>query len=196
MTTTRPPRFPPLVLEELTGLQRQVAEEFVKFSARKAISGPAMMLLRSPEVAGSFIKLSDYLRSGTKVPLKLAELAVLIHARLWTDQYEWSVHAIRAREAGLPDAVIADLQVGRSPKGLKHDEQAVYDYCVELSKTKAVSDETFARIRDVLNEAEVVDLTIMLGMYGIVSYLLSVGEAGTVPGQTPPLAPMANPFGG
>jgi 4-carboxymuconolactone decarboxylase len=194
MSTSKPPRFSPLNLEELQGLQREVAEKFVRFSARKSISGPATMMLRSPELTAPILELSDYIRSGTKLPLKLAELAIIIHARLWSDQYEWSIHHIRAREAGLSAAAIEDIRNGRRPAGLTPDEQAVFDYGVELARSRKVSDATFARARDAIGEAQLVDLTVMMGWYCAVSYLLAVSEIGADGDDATRLPPVANPF--
>ena len=50
---------------------------------------------------------------------------VLVHARIWDDQYEWMLHARRGADLGLATSTISALQEGRVPKGLSDEEQAV-----------------------------------------------------------------------
>uniref|UniRef100_UPI003F884D61 hypothetical protein n=1 Tax=Methylobacterium sp. NMS12 TaxID=3079766 RepID=UPI003F884D61 len=83
----------------------------------------------------------------------------------------------------------ADLKANRRPAAMKPDEAAVYDFCMELSTQRAVSDQTFARAKDVLGEQGVVDLTALTGTYVTVAMLLSMAEEGVPPGKEPPFKP-------
>jgi 4-carboxymuconolactone decarboxylase len=121
-------------------------------------------------------------------------MAILIQARLWTAQYEWWAHHPLALKAGLPEQVAADLKEGKRPASMADGEAIVFDYSIELCKTKKVSDPTFRRAMTVLGEQQVVDLTVLIGSYVTVSMVLNAGEV-EIPGNaTPPLAPMSDPF--
>jgi 4-carboxymuconolactone decarboxylase len=187
------PRFPQLRLEGLADAQRRVAEEILKVSSG-GLGGPYNMLLRSPDMADRVLKLADYLRFRTSVPRRLNELAILIQARLWTAQYEWWAHYPLALKAGLSEAVAADLREGRRPAAMQEDEAAVYDFCVELCRHRAVSDATFARTKKLLGEQQVVDLVALTGFYAMVSMVLNVAEAAIPDHGAPPLAPVENPL--
>lgn len=56
------------------------------------------------------------------------------------------------------------------------DEEAVYNFCDELLKTKQVSDATFLAARNRLGEQQIVDLILIgvMGYYQPVSMLLNV----------------------
>ncbi|HZB91429.1 MAG TPA: carboxymuconolactone decarboxylase family protein [Stellaceae bacterium] len=189
----KPPRFPQLAREALGPEQQRVAEEILKVSSG-GLGGPYNVLLRSPVLADRILKLADYLRFNTSVPRRLNEMAILIQARLWTAQYEWWAHHPLALKAGLAPAIAEDLKAGKRPAAMQPDEAAVYDFCVELSKRRQVSDATFARARDLLGEQPLVDLVALTGFYAQVSMILNVAEAPIPGGGAPPLAPLADPL--
>jgi 4-carboxymuconolactone decarboxylase len=62
-------------------------------------------MLRSPVMGRRMFAMLDYLRFDTSVSVKLNEFAILIQARLWTSQLEWSAHYPIALKAGLPQTV-------------------------------------------------------------------------------------------
>jgi len=57
------------------------------------------------------------------------------------------------------------------------DEALVYDFCMELSTTHRVSDDTFAAISAALSEQALADLTVITGTYVTISMILNVAEA-------------------
>ena len=100
-------RFPLLKWEQLNDQQRPFADEILKVSSI-GIAGPFNMMLGSPVMGQRMFAMLDYLRFNTSVPLKLNEFAILIQARLWTSQLEWTAHYQVALKAGLPQAVADD----------------------------------------------------------------------------------------
>lgn len=184
------PRFPQLTLDSLDPAVRPLAEEIVRIS-RSGLGGPYNALLRSPVLAERAKRLLDYLRFDSSVPLRLNEFAILIQARLWTSQLQWRAHHPLALRHGLPESVAADLREGRRPRGMRPDEEAVYDFCVELALRHEVGDTAFERIRHHLSEQQVVDLVAVFGTYVTVAMLLSVSEARVPDGEPLPLPPLA-----
>ena len=185
----KPKRFPQLTLEQLNDQQRPLGEEILKISS-VGLGGPYNPMLRSPVMADRLFRLLDYLRFKTSVPRRLNELAILIQARLLTSQVEWYAHYPLAIKAGLSEAVASDLKLGKRPAEMKPDEAAVYDFCMELSTTHAVSDATFKRTRELVGEQQLVDLVVLSGTYVTVAMLLAAAEEGVPAGKTPPLAPL------
>jgi 4-carboxymuconolactone decarboxylase len=108
---------PLLKLEQLNDQQRPLADEILKV-ASIGISGPFNLLLRSPVMGQRMFAMLNYLRFNSSVPGKLNEFAILIQARLWTSQVEWTAHYPIALKAGLPQAVADDLKVGKRPASM------------------------------------------------------------------------------
>ncbi len=176
-------RFPWIADSEMTEAQRALAARLGAVSGG-GTSGPQGFLLRSPEMAGRLHELIHCLLGKSPLPRRLAELAILIQAKLWDQGYEWWAHHHLGLRHGLDPAALDDIKAGRQPATLKPDEAAVHAYCMELSIDRRVSDATFARCRDLLGEQALADLTVISGVYVTISMILNVAEAG-VPKDDP-----------
>ena len=175
---TKPERFPWIPEAEMTPAQRALAAT-LGVASRGAINGPQSFLIRSPGMAGHLHELIHYLLAESTLPRRLAELAILIQAKLWNQDYEWWAHNHLVLRHGVAESVPEDLKAGRRPTEMKPDEAAVYDFCMELSTTHLVSDETFALTRSLLGEQALADLTAISGVYVTISMILNVAEATT-----------------
>ena len=182
-------RFPIMKIEQLNDQQKPFADEILKVSSI-GITGPYNMMLRSPVMGQRMFSMLDYLRFNTSVPRKLNEFAILIQGRLWTSQVEWSAHYPLALKAGLPQSVADDLKVGKRPASMAPDEEAVYDFCMELSTKHFVSDASFKKIRAVFSDQQIVDLIGVTGTYITAAMLSNTAEDPTPGGKTPPLEPL------
>ena len=96
-------RMPPLPLETMDPAQRAAAEELIA-GPRKAVRGPFIPLMRSPELLTRIQKVGEVLRFHSVLPARLTELATLVVARTWTQQFEWTVHVPLALQAGVAPA--------------------------------------------------------------------------------------------
>lgn len=206
MSDTKPPRFKQLAFDELNDAQKKAAEAILA-GAKKAdgpggrymaqsgqFPGPYNFLLRSPELAMRWRGMAEYIRFDTTVPLRLNELAILVQARWWTAQFEWWAHEPLAVRAGLDQSIADDLKVGKRPTAMKADEEAVYDFCIEMMENRRVSDATLAKLKAQLTEQQIVDLVAVTGFYATVSMILNTVEAGLPDGSEPPLKPLSAPL--
>src|SRR5207237_5561956 len=141
---------------------------------RRGMGGTFNVLLRSPEMGDMAQKLGAQVRFHSSLSPKLNKMAIIITGRYWTAQYEWTAHKRAALQAGLNPAIVDAIQNGRRPSGMEKDEEAVYNFCTELLKTKQVGDATFAAAKASVGEKGVVDLIGVMGWYQTVSMLLNV----------------------
>src|ERR1700680_1183752 len=173
--TSKEPRFPQLTMDQLSDAQKPLGEQIMKISS-VGIGGAYNPLMRSPVLGQRLFDLFHYLRWETSVPTKLNEFAILIIGRQWRSQVEWYAHAPLAAKAGLSPDVIAELKAGKRPSSMAEDEAVVYDFVTELTTTKKVSDETFARAKKVFGDQQIVGLTAVAGNYVMVAMLLAMAE--------------------
>src|ERR1700721_2850950 len=155
--TSQEPRFPQLTMDQLSDAQKPLGEQVMKISS-VGLGGPYNPIMRSPVLGQRLFDLFHYLRWETSVPTKLNEFAILIIGRQWRSQVEWFAHAPLAAKAGLSPEIIADLKADRRPSNMVEDEALVYDLVTELTTTKKLSDETFARAKKVFNDQKIVAL--------------------------------------
>lgn len=168
-------RLPTIPPAQYTGEQKQAAAEFE--AARKVpVFGPFEPLMYSPQVMSQARAMGDYLRYKSAIGNTLSELAILLTAREWTQDYEWSVHYPIALKAGIRQEVADAIAAGRRPIAMSRDEQIVFDYTSELLKNKEVSDATFERAKLRFGSRGVVDMTGIVGYYTFLAMQLNAAQ--------------------
>lgn len=168
-------RFPPPAWADMTPEQQAMIAHTLA-GPRDSLGGPFNVLLRSPEMGDLAQEFGASMRFLTSIPAKLRELAIIVTARHWTAQFEWTAHSGAARNAGLSEEIIQAIAEGRRPTGMAPDEEIVYNFATELLETKRVSDATFASTKELLGERGVVDVTALMGYYQLVSMMLNLDE--------------------
>lgn len=191
--THKDERFPPLDPKHLEGAQKALADRILSFSLN-ALGGPFNVMLRSPEPAGHILALGDYLRHRSAIEDRLVELAVLVHARCYSDNYEWALHYPRALKSGIDPAIAEDIRRGNIPIFKKSDERIIFQFCIDICRRRPTSDEAFRAAKDLLGELGVTDLILMLGQYAMLSVIISAAEVRPPNNGTPLLEPRQTPF--
>ena len=182
------PRFPPLPREAMTPLQREVYQRRM-VGPWADLRGPFNALMRSPLTTDKALELGNHIRHGNSLSDRLVELAILVTGRHWTAQYEWWAHYKRAKEAGLPMHIADAIAENRRPERMQPDEEAIYEFSLELHRTRQVSDATWAKAKALFSEEQVIDLVATCGFYVLISMVLNVARAGIPGGEAPPLNP-------
>src|SRR5579863_3687186 len=182
-------RFKPLTYDQLTPEQKAMVEHLFA-GERGGMNGPFNVTLRDPEMGDLAQKLGAQLRFHSSLPNRLNEFAILMTARFWNAQYEWSAHKKNALTAGLSPAIIDAIAVGKRPASMQPDEEAVYNFAQDLLKTKQVSDANFKAMVDKFGERGAVDLTGVMGYYCFVSMMLDIDRYPLPAGDKPELAPL------
>lgn len=166
------PRIPLPGRDELDAAQIVVFDEVVS-GKRGTLVGPLRAAIHNPELADRWQKLGEQLRYNTVLPPKLSELSILLTARRWNAEIEWTIHAGAARKAGITEDVISAIRDGRVPELEDPAMQEVYDYTCSLQSTGQVTDAQHAAIRERWGVVGVVELTAVIGYYTMVSFTLN-----------------------
>jgi len=157
-------RLPEIPVDQYTAEQKKAAQEF-EAARKKAPWGPFAMLIYSPELMNNARAMGDYLRYNSAFDSALSEFAILITAREWSQDYEWSVHYPIAIKAGLKSEIAQALKEGRRPEGMSEEQTIVYDFTIELQRYKQVSDVTFAKTEKRFGKKGAIDLAGIAGYY-------------------------------
>lgn len=142
------------------------------------VHGPFDVMLHAPDLMMRAAKLGSHVRLNNALPKRLSEFAILITARHWRQDFEWSHHRPHALEAGLDEALIEDLALGLRPRAMDDDAALVYSFCSELLVNRSVSDPTFAAAEARFSAEGVVDLTGVCGYYSLLAMMLNVARIG------------------
>ena len=137
------------------------------------IGGPFDIWLRVPEMGRRTVGLGGFYRFRTGVDRRYIELAILVTGAHWQAQFEWYAHEPMARDAGLPDAVIAGIKAGDTPQADDPGDHAAWTLIHELINTHQVSDATFTLAKAQFGEEGVAELIGVSGFYVGVSMTLN-----------------------
>jgi len=184
-------RFPGLVYDEMTPLQKALADRAM---AGSGTTGTFNINVRDAELADLLWPVGQRVRFHMTIPEKLKELSILIAGRYWTAQFEWLAHRNAGVRAGLSEATVRAIAEGKRPTSMPPDEEAVYNFCTEFFKTKQVSDATFQAIKDKIGERGIVEVIGAAGQYQMVSLFMNVDRYPLELTQKPELAPLAKPL--
>lgn len=179
-------RMPPIPADKLTDAQRKAAETFAE-GRGYAVRGPFVPLIRSPEVMLRAKAMGDYLRFKSTLPPRLSEMVILIAAREWTQQYEWTAHHALALKGGLKPEIADAIADGRRPAGMAEDEEAAYDLSVEILRLKRVSDATYRKAVAKFGEQGVIDILGINGYYSFLAIVMNATRTGLPEGVPEPL---------
>ena len=167
--------MPTIAPAQYTEEQKQAAADF-ELARKVPVFGPFELLMYSPQVMSQARAMGDYLRYKSAIGNTLSELVILLTAREWRQDYEWSVHYPIALKAGIRKEVADDIAVGRRPIAMSPDEETVFDFTSELLRNKQVSDATFERAKSRLGMKGVVDMTGLVGYYTLLAMQLNVAQ--------------------
>ncbi|CAK7219538.1 hypothetical protein SCUCBS95973_003849 [Sporothrix curviconia] len=155
-----------------------------------------LALLHTPPVADGWNSFLGAIRTQThSITADLRELAVSRVAAVNRAWYEWGHHAPLAQAAGVSDAGLA-VVLQETPFSLNDTaavdagsltalQWAVLVYADEMTRNVEVADATFAHLRTLFNERQVVELTGVIACYNCVSRFLVALDVGEKNGTGP-----------
>ena len=182
-------RMPPLAAEKMTEAQKKTAADFTAVR-NTAPTGPFAVLLRVPELMDLSFKWRQHVQARSALDQRLTELAILITARHWTQQYEWNAHEPAALKAGVKPDIIAAVAQGRRPDRMADDETILYDLLTELQHNHGVSDATYTRALAKFGEPGIVEATSLAGYYSMLAMVMNTARTPLPSGAKLPLTPL------
>jgi 4-carboxymuconolactone decarboxylase len=180
-------RLPPLHPGSFTPDQKRTALEISNSFGGK-VDGPFSVWIRVPEIAEKACRLITQIRTDGKLERRLFELLVLITARHYKAQFEWSAHESSALREGVSKEVVEAIRTDRVPTFSRRDEQVVYDVVVEINRSGTLSRETFDLALTHFSQELLIELVTAAGSYTMVAILLNAFDAPVPRGRKPRLS--------
>jgi len=132
------------------------------------------VLAHSPRAARSLNTLARFIRDGSRLDPRLREMAILQVGYLTRSAWEYSHHVRIGREVGLSDdeiRAVADDTAGRATR-LDPFIKTVLRAAREMTEDLTISGETFAALRQGLDNERLTDLVVTISFYnGLVRLL-------------------------
>ncbi|KAK4249314.1 AhpD-like protein [Corynascus novoguineensis] len=165
-----------------------------------------LALLHSPPVADGWNSFLGAVRTRTSLAADLREIAVSRVAVVNRAWYEWMHHTPLAEQAGVSKTGMNDVVRRETPlellsssgsgapvpvpvpEDLTEKQWLVACYTDEMTRNVQVKDETFARLKEVFTDREIVEITATIACYNCVSRFLVALDVGEKNGVGPDAA--------
>jgi len=158
-------RVPYVEREELDAEGQQIYDRIRSDRNSPTVGLQFRALLNSPKAASYLTSMGAQLRFQSAIPDNLKEFAIIVVAREWNSDIEWTAHAALAAKAGVSAASIEAVRTRKVPAGLTADEKIIAGFVLPLLQQKALPDEAFAAAQKLLGTRGVVDLTLTCSYY-------------------------------
>ena len=141
------------------------------------------MVANSEPVARGFLKMGNALLDRGKLSPTLRELAILRVGWLSKASYEVYQHERIGRDVGLSEEKLRAIHKGADAAEFDEHEKAVLRFTDDVVKNVKASDATFKPIAAFLDAEQIVELTLSIGFYMMVSRFLETLEVDDQDGQ-------------
>ena len=195
--TSLPPDIHPESLSRLPPVQRADLDDEGKriwdglAGTGKSIprTGPSAVTMHSPRAAEPIYALNQVLRK-TVAGSRYFELAALVAAREFDQQYQWSSHEPAGLKAGLDQSVIDVVKYNRAiPAGMPEKEATVIRLSRAIFRDHRVSPELWARMEQLFGRQGAVEVTMIMADYAMAGFILTAVDQQLPPDRKPLLPP-------
>jgi hypothetical protein len=149
-------RLPPVLREDLSDAQKTVYDRLV--SAGRSLEG-------LQGAAGLRLHGSEGNRGESPAGARLIELAIITTAREENQQFEWTLHEIRAREAGVGYGLIDVVRFKKPLRGVPERDASVIQLGRDVFTLNRVGSDLYRRALDLLGKEVLVDVTATMAHY-------------------------------
>ncbi|HUI25912.1 MAG TPA: carboxymuconolactone decarboxylase family protein [Candidatus Kryptonia bacterium] len=129
-------------------------------------------LAHAPVLLRRISSLGNAMLNDLTLDPRLRELAVLQLFRVNRCDYGFQQHVALAKGVGLNDKQIANVGAYRSYPYYSEVERVVLEYAEVVTKDLTVSDDLFARVRAQFNDQQLVELTMVIAYWNMMSRFL------------------------
>ncbi|MFJ8048563.1 carboxymuconolactone decarboxylase family protein [Streptomyces luteogriseus] len=139
-------------------------------------------LVRHPDLYEQFMPFGGQLLGAGRLPGDVRELLILRTARNTGSRYEWGRHLPLARAAGVTEADIDRIGEGPEAPGWTDLRRHLIRAADELHREATLSDTTWESLAEHFDEAELIEIAMLVGQYHMVAFFLNATGVELEPG--------------
>ena len=181
-------RLPPVQRENLDAEGKRIWDSLAGTGKAIPRTGPSAVSMHSPKAAEPIFALNQVLRK-TVAGSKYFELAALVAAREFDQQYEWSAHEPAGLKAGLDQSVIDVVKFNRELSGVPEKDATVIRLGRALFRDHKVSPELWAKMEQLFGRQGAVEVTMIMADYAMAGFILTAVDQQLPPERKPLLPP-------
>ena len=143
-----------------------------RVAGRVAGTNPPNLFLtmsRHRRLFRGWLRFAGRLMPGGSLSRRETEMVIVRVAHLRDSAYELHQHRRLARRAGMDEAEIERVATGPSDEGWSPRERALLEATDELISSQDVSDATWTRLKEHLDERRCIELVMLVGHYDMLA---------------------------
>jgi len=180
-------RVPPVQRADLDEEGKRIYDALAGTGKTLAPTGPSAVTMHSPKAAEPIYALNQYLRKTVAGAIYF-EVAALVAAGEFEQQYEWSGHEPAAQRAGVDQSVIDAIKFNRDVKGLPEKDATIIQLGRAIFRDHKVAPELWARMEQHFGRQGAVEVTTVMADYAMVGFVLTAVDQ-QLPAERKPLLP-------
>lgn len=156
----------------------------------KAVRGTHMLgsFAQYPALAKAFLTFNNHVATNSTLSARERELIILRIGWLRRCEYEFVMHLILGRRAGLTDEEMQRIEAGPDAAGWSEEDADLVRVADELHADARIRDETWDRLSGRYDHRQLMDMVFLTGCYEIVA--MAVKSFGIPPeAEVAPLIP-------
>jgi len=177
-------RMPPVQRADLDQEGQRIYDALAGAGKTLAPTGPSAVTMYSPKAAEPIYALNQYLRK-TVAGVRYFELAALIAAREFDQQYEWSAHEPAAIRAGVEQSIVDAIKFNRELTGVPEKDATLIRLGRAIFRDHRVSPELWARMVQHFGRQGATEVTMVMADYAMVGFLLTAVDQQLPPDRKP-----------
>ncbi len=130
-------------------------------------------------------EMNRILRNEGPLEPRLRELAILVTAREFDSQFEWTAHEPVALKEGLDPGILDAVKFRKAASGAPEKEAVIIAFGRELFRDRKVRAETYAQMVRVFGQAAVVNITALMANYAFTAVMLTAFDQQLHEGRKP-----------
>jgi alkylhydroperoxidase family enzyme len=142
-------------------------------------------LARHPGLFKAWMPFGGYLLIGGKLAFADRELVILRTGLNCRSPYEWGQHVRIALDGGIDRETIERVAAGPAADGWEEREALLLQAADELHADSRISDATWERLAQHLDEQQLIELPMLVGQYHLVAFALNSLGVQPEPGLEP-----------
>ncbi len=200
MAQSLPPDIDPNTLSRVAEVRRSsmnaegqaIYDKVAGANRTTPMLGPGGVSLHMPKVAQAMDILNQYLRYDSIIGRRYIEVAILVSAREFDQQYEWTFHEQAALREGAPPATVDAIKHNGPVAGLDPKDAVIIRYGREIMRGHHLSAATWAEAETRFTQQGALEIAAIMGDYLLAAVLLHAVDQ-RLPADTPPLMPERTP---
>ena len=176
-------RLPPVERSQLDDEGKRIWDAITN-GGTVPMSAPPRIAMYSPKAAELNNTLNRQMRATVNGP-RFFELAALIAAREFDQQYEWSAHEPTGLQAGLPQSVIDVVKYNKGLSGLTDKDATVIRLGRAVFRDHRVAPDVWAKTVELFGRRGAVELIITMGEYAMTAVMLTAVDQQLPPDRKP-----------